>query len=250
MIMKFHRILGCAALTLAAAACSLKVSGDGDNSTGFVKFSVSGNDEIAIVAKSSLSDYTTLPVSSDFRIVVKNSDGAAMYEGPVSEWDSSKALTAGSYSVTATCGEEGAEGFDKPYFVGATDFAIIGGQTTAVSVPAKLGNSLVKIECGGNFCNYFPERSFEIATGSGTKISFTKDEQRAAFIEAYKFTLSGTFRSQGGTEKSFSKDYNSLEANTCYTIKFDASDIGGLKVTITFDDSVETVDCGDLELNE
>ena len=248
--MKFHRIFGCAALMLAAASCSLKVSGDGDSSTGFVKFSVSGSDEIALVTKGSLSDYTALPASSDFRIVVKNSDGAVMYEGAVSEWDSSKALTAGSYSVTATFGEEGAEGFDKPYFTGATDFAIIGGQTTAVSVPAKLGNSLVKIECSGNFCNYFPERSFEIATGSGTKISFPKDETRASFIEAYKFSLSGTFKSQGGTEKSFSKDYNSLESNTCYTIKFDASNIGGLKVTVTFDDSVETVDYGNLELNE
>ncbi len=248
--MKFHRIFGWAAVAIAAASCSAKISGDADAERGFVKFAVESADEIALVTKGSLSDYTSLPSSSDFRLVVKNSDGATMYEGTVSGWSSTTPLAAGNYSVTATYGEEGAEGFDKPYFTGNTNFAVNGGQTTSVSVPAGLGNSLVKIECSESFRNYFTDYSFTLKTGSGTEIAFPKDETRAAFIEAYKFSVSGSFTSQGGTEKAFAKDYNSIEANTCYTIRFDASNIGGLKVTVTFDDTVTTVDCGDLELNE
>ena len=249
MIMKFHRILGWAAVAIAAASCSAKISGDADAERGFVKFAVESADEIALVTKGNLSDYTSIPSSSDFRIVVKNSDGAPMYEGAVSGWNSATPLMAGNYSVTATYGAEGAEGFDKPYFTGKADFAVNGGQTTSVSVPAKLGNSLVRIECSESFKNYFPAYSFTIRTGSGAEIAFPKGETRAAFIEAYRFTVSGSFRSQGGTEKNFTKDYTS-EANTCYTIRFDASNIGGLKVTIAFSDTVETIDCGDLELND
>ncbi len=248
--MKSHMILGWVAVAVAAASCSTKISGDGNTASGFVKFAVSGTDEIALVTKGNLSDYTTLPSSSDFQIVVKNSDGAPMYEGTVSGWDASTPLTAGNYSVTATYGTEGEEGFGKPYFTGNTNFAVNGGQTTSVSVPAKLGNSLVRIECSESFKNYFPAYTFTVKTGSGTEIAFPKGETRAAFVEAYKFTLSGSFTSQGGTEKNFSKDYNTIEANTCYTVKFDASNIGGLKVTVTFDDTVETVDCGDWELND
>ena len=250
MIMKFHRILVCAAALLAAVSCSVKISGDGSTEHGFVSFGVDNEGDIDLITKASLSDYTTLPAASDFAIVVKNSDNAAVYEGTVKDWDSSKPLQVGNYNVTATYGEEGAEGFGKPYFTGSTGFAVTGGQTTSVSVPAKLGNSLVKIECSESFRNYFTDYSFTLKTGSGTEIAFPKDETRAAFIEAYKFTLSGSFTSQGGAEKTFTKDYNSIEANTCYTIKFDASNIGGLKVTVTFNDTVETVDCGDLELNE
>lgn len=248
--MKFYRNLICAAALLTTVSCSVKISGEGSADTGFVSFVVDNDGDIALVTKSSLSDFTTLPSASDFAIVVKNSDAQTVYEGTVKNWDSSKPLQAGNYNVTATYGEEGAEGFDKPYFTGATGFAVNGGQKTSVSVPAKLGNSLVKIECSESFRNYFTDYSFTLKTGSGTEIAFPKDETRAAFIEAYKFTLSGSFTSQGGAEKTFTKDYNSIEANTCYTIKFDASNIGGLKVTITFDDTVTTVDCGDVELND
>lgn len=248
--MKLYRISVLAALSLAALSCSTKVTpGDGGNE-GFVNFTVENGGEIVEVTKSNVSDYTTLPGASDFRIVVKNSDGAPVYDGLVSGWTSSTALMVGNYSVDASFGEEGAEGFDKPYFAGSTSFAVTGGQTTAVSVPVKLANSIVKISCSDSFRNYFPQWSFKITTGTGTVIDFPSTETRAAFVDAYKFTVSGSFTSQGGTVKEWSKDYNSLEAATCYTIRFDASNVGGLKVTVTFDDTVETVDCGDVELND
>ena len=248
--MKLYRISVLAALSLAALSCSTKVvQGDGGNE-GFVNFTVENGGEIVEVTKSNVSDYTSLPSVSDFRIVVKNSDGAPVYDGLVSGWTSSTALMVGNYSVDASYGEEGAEGFDKPYFAGSASFAVTGGQTTAVSVPVKLGNSIVKISCSESFRNYFPQWAFKVTTGTGTVIDFPSTETRAAFVDAYKFTVSGTFTSQGGAVKTFSNDYNGIEAATCYTMKFDASNIGGLKVTVTFDDTVTTVDCGDVELND
>lgn len=248
--MKLYRISVLAALSLAALSCSTKVTpGDGGNG-GFVNFTVENGGEIVEVTKSSVSDYTALPEASDFNITVKDSDGVSVYDGAVSGWDSSKSLQTGDYSVTATCGEEGSEGFDKPYFTGSKNFTVTGGQTSSVSVPVKLGNSIVRISCSESFRNYFTDWSFAIETGSGTKVDFPKTETRAAFIEAYRFSISGSLTSQGGKVTRFEKEYSSIEANTCYTISFDASNIGGLKVSVSFDDTVETIDCGDIELND
>lgn len=248
--MKLYRISVLAALSLAALSCSTKVTpGDGGNG-GFVNFTVENGGEIVEVTKSNVSDYTALPEASDFNITVKDSDGVSVYDGAVSGWDSSKSLQTGDYSVTAACGEEGSEGFDKPYFTGSKNFTVTGGQTTSVTVPVKLGNSIVKISCSENFRNYFTDWSFSIKTGSGTTVDFPKTETRAAFIEAYRFSISGSFTSQGGKVTRFEKEYSSIEANTCYTISFDASNIGGLKVSVNFDDTVETIDCGDIELND
>ena len=109
----------------------------------------------------------------------------------------------------------------------------------------------MKLSFSDNFRNYFTDWNLKLTTGTGTQIDFPKSETRAAFVDAYKFTLSGTFTKQGGgSPKTFSKEYNSLESATCYTISFDASTVGGLKISVTFNDTAETIDCGDVELND
>ncbi|MBQ5913723.1 MAG: hypothetical protein IIW90_01410, partial [Alistipes sp.] len=54
---------------------------------------------------------------------------------------------------------------------------------------------------------------------------------------------------QSGAEKSFSKEYQA-RMTTCHRIEFDASNIGGNTIDITFDDTLsETIEF-DTELNE
>ena len=43
---------------------------------------------------------------------------------------------------------------------------------------------------------------------------------------------------------------DALEPATCYTLSFDVTGTGGSSISITFDDSVETVNLEDIELNE
>jgi len=50
--------------------------------------------------------------------------------------------------------------------------------------------------------------------------------------------------------QTFSKEYTNLDEKTCYTFTFDANNVGGASVTITFNDTVETVDLDELELND
>lgn len=250
--MNLFKIAICSAAALLSLSCSKSVNtgglGSGD---GTVSFAVSNYRIVDDVTKSNVSDYTSLPSAGDFTISLTNSDNLEIYKGFVSAWDSEKPLKGGNYTVKASYGTEGDEGFDKPYFSGQTAFVVNGGNKTNVSIPASLGNSIVKLSFSDNFKNYFTDWNLKLTTGTGTQIDFPKSETRAVFVDAYKFTLSGTFTKQGGgSPKTFSKEYNSLESATCYTISFDASTVGGLKISVTFNDTVETIDCGDVELND
>ena len=246
-IMKHLNIFACTFAALAALSCTKSVSGvtGGEGTAGFT---VSADIAVTDITRSDIADYTTLPSVGDFKIVVQNSDNTEIYSGPVSGWDESTKLQSGNYSVTASYGTESDEGFDKPFFTGNTAFVVNGGGKTEVSIPAALGNSIIRFSCSDNFRNYFTAYSFKVTTGSGTVIEFPSDETRAAFIEAYKFSVDGVLTTQAGVSKTFSKSFE-VNAKTCYTISFDASDIGGTSVTVTFDDTTVTVTLDDIELN-
>jgi len=217
---------------------------------GKINLSLEEPGDVIEVTKGSLSTYTTVPSASDFSLTIKNDQNTAVWSGKLSSYDTSLSYKAGSYSVTATFGTEGEEGFDKPFFSGSQSFNVNGNQTTNVTIPVSLSNSLVKLSFSDMFKKYFPDYSFTLTTGSGTEIQFPEGEAKAAFVEAYKFTLTGTMKSQAGIVKNYSKEYESLEPATCYTVKFDVSNAGGLSLVISFKDTVETVDLGDIELND
>ncbi|MBQ0043610.1 MAG: DUF4493 domain-containing protein [Bacteroidales bacterium] len=242
--MKFNRI-AVIATVLLAAACSKE-----NGKVGSVRFAVTSNEEVAEITKGKVSDYTTLPATASFNISIKDADNASVWSGPISGWDASTALNVGNYTVIASYGEEGIEGFDKPYFSGSSSFAVVGGNTAQVSIPVQLGNSIVKVTCSDAFKNFFTDYSFTVTTGNGTKIDFPKGETRAAFVDAFKFTIAGDLLTQGGKQQSFSREYINLEPKTCYTVSFDVDNVAGVTVTISFNDTVETVSLGDIELND
>lgn len=245
--MEFYRITGFMLAAVALFSCSKANVRGGADAEGFVKFTTVNDWSVVETTKSAVSDYTTLPSKNDFIITVKNSDGTEIYKGLISDYHK---LSAGSYTVSASYGSEGVEGFDKAYFTGSTAFSVIGGDTKAVSIPTSLGNSIVKVAVTEMFKNYFPTYSFNVETGSGARIAFPSTETRGAFVDAYKLTVSGEAVKASGTKIQIpSKDFHDLQPATCYTITFGVTNVGGAKLTISFNDMVETVDLGDVELN-
>ena len=247
--MKEMKRTSIALLLLFAAACSKQPS-NGDGS-GFVSLSLSPDNQVAEITKGNVSDYTALPSTSDFNLVIKNSSSEQIFTGKVSEWNSGTPLTAGTYSVSASYGEEGVEGFDKPYFAGNTSFDVVGGKTTSVSVPVALANAIVKVVRTEAFNNYYVDSNFKVTTGNGNVINFPKTQMGGAFVDAYRFSVSGTVTSQSGRVSQFNAvDYNSVDAATCYTLRFDVSNVGSTSITISFDDTTVEVPLSDIELNE
>lgn len=234
------------ALALVSAACSKQQNEPGATLT----FSVATDSQVTEMTRSSVSDYTTLPEVGKFTIVVTGSDGNTVYNGLLDAYSASTALKAGNYTVKASYGSASDEGFDKPYFYGEKTFSIAGGGNTDVSIPVALANSLVRMEYSENFKAYYTDYSFTVKTGGGTEIAFPKEEGRAAFVDAYTISISGTLTGADGKARPFAKSYSSsLSPKTCYTVRFDASNVGSGEVTISFDDTVEDVTFDDVDLN-
>lgn len=231
---------------LAAFSCT---KSNQEPCCGQIQFEISSNEIVADQTKSNVSDYTTLPSTGDFTLEILDASSVSVWTGKVSEWDATTALPAGNYTVTASYGSLEDEGFDKPYFYGTATFAVTGGQTAAVSINVQLRNTIVLVSCTQNFQNYYHDYTFTFSRSTSTLATFVKGETKGAFIDGYKVTLSGVLSSET-SQKTFTMDYSNLDEATAYTFLFDASNVGGGTITISFNDTVETIELGDLELND
>lgn len=220
-------------------------------SEGFVSFELSQDQNLADVTKSNVSEFTTLPNVNDFTITITDAAEAVIAQTKLSEWDSTTPLNAGDYKVTATYGDKSAEGFDLPYFEGEASFTVKGDETVAVDITVALANAIVKVDCSDIFKNYYPEYSFQLMRMTSKLADFAKGETRGAFIDPYRFHLEGTVTTETGAVKSFStEEYRSQNVATVYTIFLDVDNVGGGSITVTFNDTVQVVELGDIELNE
>lgn len=235
-------------LALLAAFSCTKNHAEG---SGQVLFSLSSDLEIAEQTRSSVSQYTALPSTGDFTVSITNtSSNTAVWTGKISDWDSTTPLPVGSYKASATYGSLEEEGFDNPFFTGSSDFTVVAGKTAEVKITVALGNTVVLVSCTDAFRNYYKDYSFKLTRNGAEIVSFVKDESRAAFVDGYKFTLEGSVTGPTGKKSAFSKDYTSLNEATAYTLSFDVSNVGGTAITVTFNNSVETIELGDVELND
>lgn len=230
-------------MLLVAASCTKSHTVDG----GQVVFTVSNNQHLADMTKSNVSDFTALPSADDFTITITGSD--YKWEGKISAWDPQSVLMAGDYKVTATYGDIEVEGFDKPFFAGTQSFKVVGGESASVSVPVSLGNTVVKISCSENFRNYYKDYTFTLTRDGSDIVTFVKDDTRAAFVDGYKLAIKGVLTGEVKTSV-FTAEYSNLKEATAYTFNFDVNNVGGSSITISFNDTVETVELGDFELND
>lgn len=232
-----------AALTILAA-CS-KQSG----TEGNVRFALDQQSNLIDVStRSSVGDFTALPPASEFTVKISDEQDNIT---PVSDISAPVTLAAGKYTATASYGSLSDEGFDKPCFKGEQSFTVTGGSTQNVTINVKLAGCIVRFSFTESFTNYFTDYTFTVTTGGGTEISVPKSETRVIFMDAYTFKLSGTLTSQSGTTQVFAeKEFKNLEPATCYTVKFDASNVGSNSITISFDETTIDADLVEVDLND
>ena len=243
--MKHLRTFFYALMFVSVLSCTKSQQGG----EGQVSFGVFSDNNVIDVTRSNVSDYTSLPAGGDFNISITDAASKSVWSGKVSEWDPTTNLKAGNYSVTAEYGDLELEGFDKPYFTGTTTFAVAGGEVKAVSIPVSLGNTVVKISCTQNFKNYYKNYTFKLTRGSSEIAVFAKGETKAAFVDGYRFKIEGVLEGEIKTY-SFEREYTSLNPATAYTFIFDVTNTGAASISISFNNNVETVELGDIELND
>lgn len=240
-------VLGIAATLPLLLSCTKTEIG---SETGRVSFSLAQDETTVDVTptKGNVSTFTTLPNLSDFEIDVKNAAGEDYHPQGLG---TPLVLHSGSYTAEAVYGSVSEEGFGKPCFKGSQSFSVTGGQDTDVKITVRLANCIIKPEYTAAFKQYFGSYSFTVTTGNGTVIDFPSTETRAAFIDAYQFKLTGSLTNQAGKSVTFpEKEFTSLNPATCYTLKFDVSNVGGMSINITFNSETTNVNLGDIELND
>lgn len=222
-------------IAIAAAVLTGCVKTEG---TGWLNLSITEGEVADVIAKSTLSDYAQLPASGNFSLTIKSGKNT-VWSGLVSEWNPATGLSSGNYTAEVTYGSIEDEGPSKPYFSGAANFSIAGGQSTNVTIPVSLGNAIVKIECTDAFRNYYKSWSFTITTGAGNVFD---DVKEAIFMDAFKFSITGTFTSQSGAVRKMAAKSWFVDPATCYTVKFDVTNTGSVAITVKFNDTVEKVE--------
>ncbi|MBO4446875.1 MAG: DUF4493 domain-containing protein [Bacteroidales bacterium] len=225
------------AITAAlAAACGCNRLQEGE---GSISLDLRPADFVMEVSKGNVGDYTTLPAAADFDITLTNYAGAVAWSGKFSAWDPTAKFAAGEYEIKATYGDPDEEGFDKPCFEGLKEFVVIAYESRNVSIEPTLSNCIVKVTTGEYFKKVFSSWSFNISTGLGN--SFQLPENKGIFIDAFKFTLEGTFVTTAGKNVNFSKEFTGLESGTLYTVSTEVNNVEGSSFTISFNDQTETI---------
>lgn len=237
---------------LALISCS-KFSIVKPDPKGSVQLSVMTDTAVRDVVKSDVSDYTPLPDKSSFDLTLTDG-GKNLWNGKVSSWNGSKyALdmpVSNALKFEASYGDKNAEGFEKPYFYGSQEFSFVWGDIT-VGIPVKFCKTLLKIETSEFFDIYFPSYEFVVTTASGQKLKYSKGEKRALFLNPGKVEIEANLTAYDGTSHTLEpRVYDNLEAACCYTSKYEVTQIGGQHIAVVFDDSMETVDFGEILLQE
>lgn len=234
-------------LTVSMAFSCAKESEPGK---GRVVLTLSGDNQLTeVVTKGQVSDYVALPSADDFYLKITDETSSVAWEGMFSEWDEDMILLEGQYNASASFGSLEEEGFGKPFFFASKDFNVTGGQTVEVGLTATLSNTIVKVVTTENFRNSYDDWSFSLSR-SGTVIAqYEKDDVRGAFIDGYLICFDGVL-SRGGKTYTLNQEYTSLAPATAYTVTVDTDNAGRSSILIKFNDEVEVVDLGDLELNE
>lgn len=227
-------------LTLTLA-CSKQASTSG---TGTLSLSLSSVDLVDEAVKGTLADYgVATPAAADFFLTIKNASKQVYWSGKVSEWTGDIALVEGKYTVSAIYGNEGEEGFEKPWFGAEQEVNIVADQAHEVVLTAKLANTMVKVAHTAMFDNYFENCSLTFVTGNGTVIPYSETETRPVFIEAYRFGIRGSVTAkENGKVYTIEADYNDgIASATCYTLQLGAESIGGMTINIVFNDQVDKI---------
>ncbi len=233
-----------------AAAVLLPSCKKNARSYGSIRLSFNGIEaSIDDATKSHAGDFVTLPQWEQMNLTIKDADKKIIYSGKASDLDQSESYLTGDYTAVAEAGQEGEEGPAAAFFKGETSFTVKTKETTEVELTAYLANTLVKIQITDNFKKYYSDAAFELATGSGNK--FTVTDGSYFFIEPFRFGVKGSMTTPQGNSASFEKWFeDDINPKTCYTVKVDASNISSNTISITFNNEIQTVDLGEIIIND
>lgn len=159
-------------------------------------------------------------------------------------------LPSGSYSVTASYGEDKIAEWENPYFFGESqEFDVRPMEITSYVEPIEcsLQNIKVTIEYGADlFAAMGTDAYVEVKVGENSGLNFTKSERRAGYFKhTAESTLVATFHGNiNGANVVETKSYSGVQKGYWYKLKFklhggNGSGTGNASGSVTVDATVD-----------
>lgn len=239
-----YGVLSSAMLIAAASSCSDDYN-PGGSSSGKIAPQLD-LDANAITSRSTTSGRDAAPVSvNDLKLRLSSTDGSFVKEwNSISDFDNNELFKVGTYTLEAIYGDAADEGFEKPYYYGATQLSVKENKVTPVSINATLANSMVSITTTEAFRSYFTNYSFQAHAEGGDYINYISTETRPGYLRSGKVTVTADVTKPNGVSATLEAAVFTAEPRHHYTVTVDVNNgqAGDAQLVITYDDMLDIED--------
>lgn len=187
-----------AALTLSLAGCSGEEKGT--SSTGSISPFVSLQPE-ALTSTVNRAGSEPNIAASDLSLKLVSEDGSINRTfSSVNDFPTDEKFKVGRYTLSAYYGENGVEGFEKPYFYDEQTFSVKSDETASVDLTAVLANSMVTVSYTDAFRNYMSNFNAILHSAGGDYNFYGPTETRPIYLNPGSVTLQVRVVKNNGTE--------------------------------------------------
>ena len=160
----------------------------------------------------------------------------------VADFPVNQDFPVGDYTLEAAYGNEGDEGFGKPWYYGSTALTVLENKTTPVSVTASLANAMVSVQYTEAVKQYFASYEAEVASSTGNSFAYTADETNALYVMPGKVDINVNLTKQNGVSAKLNPYSFTAEARHHYIVTFDVNggEVGVAQLIVKFDEELAT----------
>lgn len=132
-----------------------------------------------------------------FQLTIRDAAGNAQYEGAFTEQNIT--VPEGTYTLTATYGEEQELALDAPYYVGTQpNMTAKVGETTPVTITCAVANALISVDWSNRekFDKVYADYGIQVKVGS-SQVTLSPNSTQSAYLKAgvsYSLTFIGTLK--------------------------------------------------------
>ncbi len=231
--------------TLLLGGCSEDNGGLLGDAKGGIALNVKTNSSIITseVVSSRAATPSATPINTeDLTLRVSSTDGSYSETWDLSEFPNDQEFKIGEYTVEAFYGEEGEEGFEKPYYHDYATVKIIENEITPINLTASVKNSLVLVTFDEKFKKYYSNYSATLST-SDKSFFISAKENRPVYVNPGSVTVTVSMTTPQGKDVKVKSSPFRAKAHTGHQIILTVDpDVANANVVISYDDTVDMVD--------
>ena len=238
------KILFAIALAVVATACH---TGEGNTvEMGYLAINAATRSEVAAEeGKFILAD---APAAEEMKVEIVGNGKSYTWENFAacqSALSEGLRFVSAPYTITLTYGEQGVEGWSKPYFEGSASVEVpMYNLTAEANIEVTLRNSILAIATTDRFNGYFPTSSFKVKS-----FRWESEKGESLYLNAGEVKITCEAVRQTGKSVTLESTVT-LKPTTRHTAIFDLSTAGNANVNLIFDGEIVELVEEDFELNE